>query len=95
MFNKNTRWDRPLPQTSDNLGQRIDVLCLMEKGRITPRSFLWRNRTLPVAKVLFRWKERIGKEEIFLFSVQTPQGAYQIAFCSIGLTWHMQKLLSP
>jgi hypothetical protein len=95
MFNKNTRWDRPLPQSSDDLGQRIDVLCLMESGRITPRSFLWRGRTLSVSKVLFRWKEKIGKEEISFFSVQTPQGAYQIAFRGAAYSWHMQKLLSP
>lgn len=95
MFNKNTRWDRPLPQTNDDLGPRIDVLCLMEKGRITPRSFLWRDRTVPVTKVLFRWKEKNGTEEVLFFSVQTPQGAYQIAFRSTAFSWHMQKLLSP
>ena len=95
MFNKNTRWDRPLPQTDHDLGPRIDVLCLMEKGRITPRSFSWRGRDLAVTKVLFRWKDKYGRADVFLFSVQTPQGVYQIAFHGADLSWRLQKLLGP
>jgi len=96
MFNHQARWDRELPfRKQDKYGIPIAVTCVMEKGRITPKSFLWKNKEVEVTKINFFWKDSQGKKELVFFSVQTPCGHYQIVMCPSSLTWHLVKLLGP
>jgi len=96
MFNHQARWDRKLPfQKGDDYSTPIAVTCVMEKGRITPKSFLWKNTNFEIMKTNFSWKDCRGKKELFFFSVQTPCGHYQIVLCPDSSTWYLVKLLGP
>lgn len=96
MFNHQARWDRDLPQDKNKkLGSAIAVTCLIEKGRISPRSFHWKNRTFDIAKVNFCWKDKDGKDTLLFFSVETKGGIFEIAFSCEALSWHINKLLGP
>jgi hypothetical protein len=67
----------------------------MDAGRVEPISFLWKEKTFPVQRVNFRWKDRQGREEVRLFSVATPSGTYEIAFFTERLTWRLLRLIAP
>lgn len=96
VFNYQARWDRDLPQDKDQkLGAPIAVICLMQNGRILPKSILWKNRTLNVQKINFHWKGRQGRDTMVYFSVKTEIGTYEIALSQLNLSWHINKLLSP
>ena len=96
MFNYQARWDRDLPQNNmrEN-GNPIAVHCLIEKGRITPESFVWNNQTFDIKKINFRWSDKKGKDTLSIFSGSTKQGSYEIAFSSVKLSWNMRNLLGP
>ena len=96
MFNYQACWDRDLPQqTPQKLGFPISVVTLFHNGRVTPKSFIWDNRTFWIQKVNFFWKDKHGKETLYFFSVRTEAGTYEIAFSHQSLSWHINKLLSP
>jgi len=95
MFNHQARWDRELPQDAGRLGPVIRATCEIEKGGIRPLSFLWRGRSFVVQRINFRWRDKKGKEELWLFSVSTPCGTYEIAFSNQRLSWHLIRLISP
>ncbi|MFH1690993.1 MAG: hypothetical protein ABIC68_00265 [Candidatus Omnitrophota bacterium] len=96
MFNHEARWDRELPaQSETESGSPITVSCVIEKGRILPKSFLWRKHKFTVEKVNFFWKDKKGREELYFFSLQTPEGAYEVMFSKESLCWHLKRLLGP
>ncbi|PIY83813.1 MAG: hypothetical protein COY78_00810 [Candidatus Omnitrophica bacterium CG_4_10_14_0_8_um_filter_44_12] len=96
MFNHQARWDRDLPQNQNHkLGSTIAVNCLIEKGRISPRSFCWKNSTFDISKVNFHWKNKTGLDTLLFFSVETKGGTFEIAFSCGTLSWHINKLLGP
>lgn len=96
MFNSHARWDKALPQAKKtNLDEAIKVSSLIHNGRITPKSFQWKNRILDIEKINFFWKDSCGKETFHVFSVQTKTGTYEIAFSHQALKWHNRGLISP
>lgn len=96
MFNHETRWDRELPaQEKSGLGTSISVSCVIDKGQILPKSFLWRKHTFIVEKVNFFWKDKKGREELYFFSLQTSEGAYEAVFAKESLSWHLKRLIGP
>ncbi len=96
VFNYQARWDRNLPQDKNpKLGSSIAVICLVQNGRIIPKSFSWRNLTFNVKKVNFHWKDRQGRDTLLFFSIETDAGTYEIAFSRQSLSWHINKLLGP
>ncbi len=96
MFNPQTRWDRKLPcQKGNEYGVPIAVTCVMEKGKIFPKSFLWKNRNFAITNINFFWKDFRGKEELVCYSVQTPCGHYQLVLCRDSSIWYLSGLLGP
>lgn len=97
MFNHQARWDRqgPCDKNETYFSQPLKVLCVIEKGKITPRSLFLNNSVLKIQKTNFSWEERRGSKLYQLFSVTTDQGTYQIAFERMNLSWHLIKLLHP
>ena len=95
MFNHQARWDRELPQDGHDLGPVIRATCEIEKGGIRPLSFHWRRRSFDIQRINFRWKNKRGREELWFFSVSTPDGTYEIAFSCQRLSWHLIRLISP
>lgn len=95
MFNQQARWDRDLPCQDNDYGQMIAVTCLMDRGKIIPRSFIWKNRDFPVNKVNFQWTAKQGREDLIFYSVQTPAGTYELVFRAGCRSWHLRGPKGP
>ncbi len=96
MFDHQARWDRKLPlQKENNYGTPITVTCVIDRGRITPKSFLWKNRNFEITNINFLWKDLRGKEELVFYSAQTPCGHYQLVLRRDSLMWYLAGLLGP
>jgi hypothetical protein len=96
MFDHEARWDRALPNdTSHAPGTFIPVICLIDKGKIIPKSFIWRNRSTSITKINFSWKDKKGREVLYFFSVTTPYGTFEIAFSRENLSWRLIRLIGP
>lgn len=94
MFNKDARWDRDIPgQDHCYLNEPIRVVAEFERGKILPRSFSWHQKSYPIKKITYFWQERQGRELLNLFSVETPNGLYQISFSNQSLSWRLNKIL--
>ena len=98
-FNPQARWDRHIPETSDGsehpaqFPQRIEVLAWFRNAKITPRLFIWNNKTYKIRNVTYRWQERRGQELINFFSVSTGADLYQISFSAIVYSWRLEKII--
>lgn len=96
MFNHQARWDRALPNdASSTPGTSISATCLINKGRIIPQSFAWQGQEIPVTRINFTWKDKLGRRALYFFSVATPHGTFQIAFSPESLSWRLIRLIGP
>ncbi|MFA6349366.1 MAG: hypothetical protein WCY12_00360 [Candidatus Omnitrophota bacterium] len=97
-FNPKARWDRHVPEQSDSpqnqgLNEKIQVLAWFRSGKITPCEFIWNNKNYPIKQVTYSWRERIGREIISYFSVDTGTDLYQISFNNTGFSWQLDKII--
>lgn len=96
MFNLKGSWDKSfLADGACGFGDPICTLCVIHKGNVLPKSFIWKKQTFKIEKILFSWRDRRGKENIRLFSVKTSKGTYQLLFEEAKFSWHLNKLLGP
>ncbi|MFA5038807.1 MAG: hypothetical protein WC732_03915 [Candidatus Omnitrophota bacterium] len=96
MFNQEARWDRDLPcEENGGYGPVISVTCLMERGKITPQSFFWKNRTFSIQKIHFTWAKKQGREDLVFYSVLTAAGTYELALRKNSFLWHLMRLSGP
>ena len=96
-FNPKARWDRNLPQDvdsiPDSLDERIDVIAWFKNARIYPRLFFWKDRKYKVKKITYNWQERLGREILFYFSLDTGVGLFQVSFNNVTLAWRINKVI--
>ena len=98
-FNPKARWDRHIPETSDDwqraedLNEKIEVLVWFAGGKIQPQMFIWNNKEYRIEKVTYHWQEKHGTEQISLFSVSTGCDLYQISFNNTSYSWRLDKIL--
>ena len=96
-FNPKARWDRHIPQSTDydpeNLNERIEVLTWFKADKIYPRIFIWKNKKYKIKAITYNWQERLGKETINYFSVNTGSNLYQISFNNTSYSWKIDKII--
>lgn len=90
MFNKDSRWDRKLPN-SNSLDEPISVGVVFDR-EIKPVWFKWAGRLHRIDKITYRWKDKIGDQIRYYFSVDIESVIYQIYFSDRELIWRMDKV---
>ena len=94
-FNPKARWDRHIPETDnscpDELNERIQVLAWFKKGKISPRQFVWNDKTYKIKEITYNWQEHQGREVISCFTVSTGIDLYQISFNNTTLSWRINR----
>ncbi len=96
MFNHEARWDRKLPVENEYVSSNpIAVTCIIEKGKILPKSFSWNKKIYDIERINFFWMSQHGKEDLMFFSVKTKYGNYQIAFSKLKFSWNLDRLPGP
>lgn len=99
-FSPRARWDRHIPETENNqpdsntINEKIEVLAYFKAGKISPRSFLWKQREYAIKGIVYNWQERQGQEIINFFSVNTGNDLYQISFNNSTYAWRLNKLIT-
>ncbi|MBM3252617.1 MAG: hypothetical protein FJZ11_07575 [Candidatus Omnitrophica bacterium] len=95
MFNPRARWDRELPNSSnDLLNEIISVSVFFEKGKIIPQSFVWRKNLYQIKQITYFWQERQGSELVSFFSVDTGTDIYQLSFNNNSFGWRLDKIIN-
>ena len=97
-FNPKARWDINIPQDVDSapdfLDERIDVIAWFKNARIYPRLFFWNGKEYKIQKITYNWQERLGRETLFYFSLDTGVGLFQISFNNVTLAWRINKVIA-
>jgi hypothetical protein len=98
-FNPKARWDRFIPETSESADisapkQRIEVCAWFRNGKIYPQGFIWNNKEYNIKEITYTWQERIGRETISCFSINTGSDLYQISFNNTSYSWQLDKIIS-
>ena len=97
-FNPKARWDRFIPQDADSspdfLDERIDVIAWFKNAKIYPRLFFWKDRKYKVKRITYNWQERLGRETLIYFSLDTGVGLFQVSFNNVTLAWRINKVIA-
>jgi len=87
MFNAHVRWDRPSFKNKQD--QAIDVVASFAPGKIKPIYFTLRNQRYDISRVNFFWKDYLGREKLYCFSVTDGNNTFQIYFSNHTLSWRL------
>lgn len=88
MFNKEARWDRPLPHDDGLPGEVIDVVVSFKRGGFFPLWFFLHGNKHVIKNVQFAWQEKRGKEVFRLFSITDNYDTqYTLCFKFNTLCW--------
>ena len=88
MFNKEARWDRPLPQDDGLSGEEIDVVVSFKRGGFFPLWFFLHGNKHMIKNVQFIWQEKKGKEIFRIFSVTDSYDTrYTLCFIHRSFRW--------
>jgi hypothetical protein len=90
MFSNDARWDRHTPDQTREEDQ-IDVGVIFRRGKIIPKSFIWRRRTYQVKEVTYHWTENRGGETLYFFSVTDGVNLYQIYLNNRHMCWRLKR----
>ena len=73
------------------IDEPVRIACLFENGQIKPLVFFWKKRTYKVTGVVFSYSKLVGKDKIYYFSLQCPQGNFELSFNLQKLNWRLEK----
>ena len=69
MFNPEARWDRSMPEDSEEDSQPAEVFARFLKGRIIPQYFVLNEQRVQISRINYAWTERKGRVLLRYFSV--------------------------
>lgn len=91
MFSKDARWDRHTPEQSRN-EDVIDVGVIFSKGKIVPKTFVWKARKYYIEKMTYQWEEKRGGQTLQYFAVTDQTNVYYIYFNSRRMFWRLDRV---
>ena len=92
MFNPHARWARPGPKAKKRPGESIDVVARFSPGKIRPLYLILNNRKYSIQRVNYFWKDYLGGENLYCFSVSDGTNIFQIYFSNRTLSWRLAKI---
>jgi len=90
-FNNDSRWDRHLPH-QEREADLIDVGVIFKRGKILPRSFIWKKRKYLIEEITYHWEEKRGGEILHFFTVTDGTNVYQIYLNNKYMHWKLEKV---
>jgi hypothetical protein len=76
----------------ESLNDPVDVLSVIEEGRMRPLRFRWNGRVIRVRKVSGEWVRREGQTVLRHFSVVGAAGeTYELCFDPRGPRWVLSR----
>ncbi|MFA4888210.1 MAG: hypothetical protein WC628_01365 [Candidatus Omnitrophota bacterium] len=98
-FNPKARWDRNLPEASDDnnpadLNEKIEVFAWFKTGKAYPKAFIWKGKLYRVDNITYNWQERCGSQILNHFTLTCGDNLYQISFNNTSLGWRFNKIIT-
>lgn len=72
-----------------NINQEIEVGIIFKNGIPTPVWIKFKNDKIRFKRILYRWKERKGDENIFKFTAIDNERVYEISFNTKSLRCYL------
>lgn len=72
-----------------NINKEIEVGIIFKNGTPTPVWIKFKNDKIKFKKILYRWKERKGDENIFKFTAIDNERVYEISFNTKSLKCYL------
>ncbi|MBZ0263506.1 hypothetical protein K8I28_02455 [bacterium] len=79
--------------TYENIGDRVDLIALFEKGKLEPLKFRWRDRVYRVQRVNGEWVSDEGQTRFYHYSVMTSgPDVYELMYNSSTRVWTLARV---
>ncbi len=76
----------------EKLNDKIEVLTRFAGDKVEPLFFKWDGRTYKIEKVNLVYKERVGGDRIYYFSVSDDVNYFKLAFFTKDLKWRLMEM---
>ena len=61
--------------------------------KIFPKWFVWEGRKYSIKEINYTWKDLLGTEDLYCFSVTDGANSYELSFNSKRVVWVLNKVL--
>ena len=75
------------------VNETIKVGAVFEANLIRPKWFIWKGKSYRVARVTYRWKERVGRTDIHHLAVSDGVNLFELAFDNTALSWRLIRVI--
>ncbi len=92
MFNPQARWDSPGLKPKRENHKIIEVVARFSAKQIKPLYFTLGGQRYDIERINYFWKDHLGTERIYCFSVTSSGTIFQIYFNNQSLSWRLAKI---